>query len=200
MDEGYIKFNCKWIPSNDIPLQLVWELNLWREKMYEKGLIGMYPDGIGFGNISMRWKENEFLISGTATGGLPKLNESHYSLVTDHDLSTNSVTCTGPIKASSESLTHAAIYECSATTNAVIHIHNLEMWKGLMNRVPTSNDTVPYGTPGMANEIKRLFAETPLSLEKIMVMGGHEEGIISFGKDLGEAGHILLENWKKFYK
>jgi hypothetical protein len=32
-----------------------------------------------------------------------------------------------------------------------------------------------------------------------MVMGGHEEGIISFGKDLDEAGHILIEKWWIFY-
>lgn len=200
MDEGYIKFNCNWIPSNDIPLQLVAELNVWRNRMYEKRLIGVYPDGIGFGNISMRWKGNAFLISGSATGGLPKLDESHYSLVTDYHLSTNSVTCKGPLKASSESLTHASIYECSPSTHAVIHIHSLDMWKGLIHKVSTSSEDVPYGTPEMANEIKRLFAETSLSAEKIMVMGGHQEGIIGFGKDLEEAGHVLLEKWKIFYE
>ncbi len=193
MDEGYIKFNCHWIPSNDIPLAMVAELNLWRNILYQKGLIGAYPDGIGFGNISMRWKENMFLISGSATGGLATLNESHYSLVTNYDLSTNSVTCEGPLKASSESLTHASIYECSPATNAVIHVHDLNAWNRLIYHVPTSSANVPYGTPEMANEIKRLFEETSLSTEKILVMGGHQEGIISFGEDLEEAGNILIE-------
>lgn len=192
MDEGYIKFNCTWIPSDDIPSDKVAALNVWREIMYKKGLIGMYPDGIGFGNISMRCSEKTFLISGTATGGLATLNESHYSLVNNYDLSTNSVTCTGPLKASSESLTHALIYECSAATNAVIHIHNLDLWNGLIHQLPTSSENILYGTPGMAHEIKRLFDETTLSTEKIMVMGGHREGIISFGKDLEEAGSILI--------
>jgi L-ribulose-5-phosphate 4-epimerase len=91
MDEGYIKFNCNWIPSNDIPVNKVAELNVWRNIMYKKGLIGVYPDGIGFGNISMRCSKKTFLISGSATGALPTLNESHYSLVTGYDLSTNSV-------------------------------------------------------------------------------------------------------------
>ena len=193
MDEGYIKFNCNWIPSNDIPLNKFAELNMWREIMYNKGWIGVYPDGIGFGNISIRCNENTFLISGTATGGLPTLNESHYSLVTNYDLSTNSVTCVGPLKASSESLTHALIYECSAATNAVIHIHNLNLWNSLLHHAPTSSDNISYGTPGMANEIKRLFDETALSKEKIIVMGGHREGVISFGKDLEEAGNILID-------
>ena len=193
MDEGYIKFNCNWIPSNDVPLDKVALLNEWREIMYNKGFIGVYPDGIGFGNISMRCNGKTFLVSGTATGGLPTLSESHYSLVTNYDLSTNSVTCVGPLKASSESLTHALIYECSAATNAVIHIHNLNLWNRLLHHAPTSSENVSYGTPGMANEIRRLFEETALSKEKIMVMGGHREGIISFGKDLEEAGSILLD-------
>jgi ribulose-5-phosphate 4-epimerase/fuculose-1-phosphate aldolase len=196
MDEGYIKFNCTWIPSNDIPSDKVAALNVWRNIMYKKGFIGMYPDGIGFGNISMRCDEKTFLISGSATGGLATLNESHYSLVIDYDLSINSVTCVGPLKASSESLTHALIYECSATTNAVIHIHNLELWNRLMHHVPTSNENISYGTPEMANEIKRLFDETALSQEKILVMGGHREGLISFGKDLDEAGNILINKIK----
>jgi len=197
MDEGYIKFNCNWIPSTDIPLQMVEELNLWRDRMYEKGLIGMYPDGIGFGNISMRLDERRFLISGTATGGLAILNGSHYSVVSDYDLSTNSLTCEGPVKASSESLTHAAIYECSSTTNAVIHIHHLKAWKELIHVLPTSGAEVPYGTPEMANEIKRLFEESSLKLEKVLVMGGHQEGIISFGRDLDEAGSVLLARIKE---
>ena len=37
------------------------------------------------------------------------------------------------------------------------------------------------------------FDETALSKEKILVMGGHREGIISFGKDLEEAGSILID-------
>ena len=193
MDEGYIKFNCERIPSDDIPLDKVAALNIWRELMYNKGLIGMYPDGIGFGNISIRCNENTFLISGTATGGIADLDKSHYALVTDYNLQTNSLICKGPINASSESLTHALIYECSPSTNAVIHIHNLALWNQLMHKVPTSNEHVPYGTPEMANEIKRLFEKNYLCNEKIIVMGGHEEGIISFGKNLEEAVNVLLE-------
>ena len=140
----------------------------------------------------MRCDKKTFLISGTATGGLSTLNESHYSLVTNYNLSTNTVTCEGPLKASSESLTHALIYECAETINAVIHIHNLNLWNKLIYEVPTSNEKIAYGTPEMANEIKRLFDETTLIKEKIIVMGGHQEGIISFGKDLEEAGNILL--------
>jgi len=85
------------------------------------------------------------------------------------------------------------IYEYSAASNAVIHIHDLNLWNRFIHHVPTSSENISYGTPEMANEIKRLFDETALSKEKIIVMGGHPEGIISFGKDLEEAGSILID-------
>jgi hypothetical protein len=55
----------------------------------------------------------------------------------------------------------------------------------LIHHFPTTNENISYGAPEMANEIKRLFDETALKKE-ITVMGGHREGIISFGKDLEE--------------
>ncbi len=192
MDEGYIKFNCNWIKAEPASINHIEELNIWRDKLYTLGLIGADENGIGFGNISLRFKNNEFIITGSATGGLNKLNENHYVLVNEYDLLQNSLICTGPIKASSESLSHAAIYECSPETNAVIHVHNIIMWENLIHIVPSTSDHVSYGTPEMANEIKRLFDETPVAFEKILVMGGHKEGIIAFGATLEEAGKILF--------
>ena len=43
----------------------------------------------------------------------------------------------------------------------------------------------------MANEITRLFNETDVKNQKIIVMAGHEEGILSFGASLEEAGGII---------
>ena len=193
MDEGYIKFNCNWIKTNLIPEDKVVAINVWRDIMYKQGFIGVYDDGIGFGNISNRCEGQTFLITGSSTGELEKLNENHYSLVTNYNLLQNSLTCKGPIIASSESLTHALIYECSPETNAVIHIHNIDIWNNLIHKVPTTNIEATYGTPEMANEIKRLFSESEVAAEKIIVMGGHKEGIISFGRTLEEAGNILLK-------
>jgi L-ribulose-5-phosphate 4-epimerase len=74
----------------------------------------------------------------------------------------------------------------------LFNIHNLDLWNRFMHHVPTSSENISYGTPEMANEIKRLFDETTLRTEKKLVMGGHREGVISFGKDLDEAGNILI--------
>ena len=193
MQEGYIKFNCHWTKAGPVSQDYIREMNVWRDKLYALGLIGVYEDGIGFGNISMRFEGNTFIITGSATGGLKQLNENHFTLVTSYDLEQNSLECKGPIKASSESLTHAAIYESTREVQAVIHVHNIKLWKKLINKVPTTRSDAEYGTPEMAREIKRLFTETEIKEKKILVMGGHEEGIITFGENLDEAGEKLLE-------
>ncbi len=166
-------------------------LNSWRDKLYKLGLIGVYPTGIGYGNISIRFGQNKFIITGAATGKFKRLTARHYTQVTEYDLARNSLTTVGPIKASSESLTHAVIYAYDRNISAVIHIHHLGLWKKLLNKVPTTQNA-EYGTPAMANEIVRLFNQTDLPEQKILVMAGHAEGIVSFGKNLTEAGERIL--------
>lgn len=193
-ETGYVKFNCQWIKDNPVDNGLIQELNHYRTKLYQLGLIGMYPNGIGYGNMSIRLGNKQFLITGTATGHLHLLTNEHYTTVTSYNFKENSLTCRGPIQASSESLTHAAIYESSPETLAVIHVHNLALWKLLKNKVPTSAATVEYGTPEMALEIQRLFRETDVRMKQILVMAGHEEGIISFGPTVEEAYQLIINH------
>ena len=199
IDEGYIKYQCNWINSEPVSFNQITELNQWRNKFYELDLIGQYDNGIGFGNISIRSdKPEQFIISGTQTGHLSNLNEFHYTRVTKFDLERNCLTCCGPIKASSESLTHATLYQANPTIKAIIHVHNLELWQKLMYKVPTTQKDVPYGTPEMAKEMLRLFKEDNLNSTKVLVMAGHEEGIITFGQNLQEAGNILLNIYSNY--
>lgn len=198
IDEGYTKYQCNWINSEPVSFDEIAQLNQWRNQLYELGLIGEYDNGIGFGNISIRYfQPGQFIISGTQTGNLSTLKEHHYTTVTNFDLERNFLTCCGPIQASSESLTHATLYQANPTVNAVIHVHNLELWQKLMYKVPTTEADVAYGTPEMAKEILRLFREDNLMKTKILVMSGHEEGIICFGKNLQEAGNILLDRYNQ---
>jgi len=189
METGYTKFKSNWIYTD--LLEDISELDKWRTKLYSLRLIGMYKNGIGFGNISLR-KDKDFIITGSKTGGIEKLTEKHYTRVVDWDFNKNYLSSIGQIEASSESLTHAAIYEASSKINAVIHVHNLKSWKKLKNTIPTTSEKVEYGTPEMAREILRLFSKTDVKEKKILIMGGHKEGIISFGNNLDEAGNILL--------
>jgi len=192
MDEGYIKFNCKWT-KKDLPGNLsVDELNFWRHKLYQQKLIGAYTDGVGYGNISIRTTENNFLITGTATGNLPLLTQKHYTCVTNYYIAENQIVCEGPIKASSESLTHAIIYQLLPEAKVIVHIHDEKLWYKLKDIVPTTAAAVTYGTPLMANEVERLFKSTNLRERKILVMAGHQDGLVSFGKDLAEAAGKFL--------
>jgi ribulose-5-phosphate 4-epimerase/fuculose-1-phosphate aldolase len=191
-DEGVIKFNCQW--KRSAPLDEAWiqDLNAWRDKLYDLKLIGADEDGIGYGNISIRFRKNEFIISGSGTGKMKKLTGEHYALVTDHDVRKNTIWSTGPIIASSESLTHAMIYAQANDIHAVIHVHHSKAWEKLLETHPATAENVEYGTPEMANEIERLFHEQNLSHHKIFAMAGHHGGIVSFGEDLAQAGEILL--------
>ena len=195
IDEGYIKYQCYWLDKPTVNSAEIAELNQWRDKLYQLGLIGQYDDGIGFGNISVRDVQPEcFIISGTQTGGIPHLTEKHYTKVTNFDWKQNFVACTGSIRASSEALTHAAVYVANPQINAVIHVHHLSLWQTLIDKVPTTNINCAYGTPEMAQEIMRLCQEDETQKQQIIVMSGHKEGIITFGKNLAEAGNILLLN------
>jgi ribulose-5-phosphate 4-epimerase/fuculose-1-phosphate aldolase len=88
-------------------------------------------------------------------------------------------------------LTHAAIYKSDSMTSAVIHCHDSVLWRTVLDRAPTTSKAVAYGTPEMAYEIIRLFEVSNVRSRKILVMAGHEGGIVAFGENLEEALDVL---------
>ncbi|MEO1258461.1 MAG: class II aldolase/adducin family protein [Bacteroidota bacterium] len=198
IDEGYIKFKADWKKTNPLPFNKIAALNKWRQEMYRHQLIGAYENGIGFGNISQRWSlGSHFVISGSATGNFPELNEMHYSLVTGFDLNKNTLSCEGPLVASSESMSHAVIYQECPTVTGVIHVHHLALWKKLLHQIPTTDKSATYGSPEMANSIIDLLDTTNLKEQKIFVMEGHQEGVFAFGENLEEAATVILKYLSK---
>lgn len=195
MDEGYIKFNCHHQLAKPLEVEKITALNQFRQVMYDNKLIGAYPNGIGFGNISQRYSvdNQQFIISGTATGNNSILTNQHYALVSKVDIARNELWCEGPIRASSESMSHAVIYQTCPEIQAVIHVHHLEMWKNLLHQVPTTDLSAAYGTPEMANSIIDLLKKTDLRTSKLFVMEGHEEGIFGFGRTLEEATEVICQ-------
>lgn len=191
IDEGYIKFKINWDKTSPLVFSKINDLIYWRQQCFANNLIGAYPDGIGFGNISIRkGNSHQFYISGSATGNEKTLNNEHFSLVTKVDASNNELWCKGAIVASSESMSHAIIYEKLPWVNAVIHAHDLRMWQQLLHQVPTTAADAPYGSPEMVRSIAQLIDTTNLPEQKIFVMEGHEEGIFVFGKNLEEAFNV----------
>ncbi len=196
-DEGVIKFNCRWT-ATPLPADIsCGELLTTRNKLFRLGGIGYdAAEQVGYGNISIRTNaDHAFVISGTQTGHIPVLTEAGLSCVQQADIATNTVDCTGPAKASSESMTHAAIYQLFPQVTAVIHIHHKALWLSLMHRLPTTKASIGYGTTAMANEITRLVTEENLAVKKILVMAGHDDGIICFGDTMAEAEKVLMQYW-----
>jgi len=197
IDEGYIKYQSFWTkaPVPAAAVAATEELETWRKPLFAAGLIGQYEElGIGYGNISVRCGEpGQFLISGTQTGHIATTDKTHYSLVTAHNTYANIVNSVGPSQASSEAMTHAAIYGLDLNIGAIVHVHSQALWQSLLNKLPTTGADVAYGTPEMANEFRRLYRDSAFRETGLAVMAGHEEGILSFGATMEEAASKVLD-------
>lgn len=191
IDEGYIKYQQEHLPSKPLDEYLIAEINEYRGILYQMELIGAYDEVIGYGNISIKLPNGSMLISGTQTGQTAQLGPEHYTIVTSYSIPENKLTCQGPIKASSEALTHAAVYELREDIKAVIHVHSKALWEKYLDKMPTTSPEISYGTPQMASEVKRLYDQGPMQQNPVMIMAGHEEGIVTFGSSLKEAFEAL---------
>jgi L-ribulose-5-phosphate 4-epimerase len=194
IDEGYIKFTSRWQQSDAVENPAIAELIEWRKPLYAAGLIGHYEDiGIGYGNMSARTDaQGRFIISGTQTGHISELKNEHFALVTAFDVDANTVNSEGATEASSESMTHATLYQLNADIRAVVHIHSDDLWARLKGLVPTTDEGVAYGTPAMAIEFDRLLKHSDFGNTGIAVMAGHAGGLISTGNSVQEAAEKLL--------
>jgi ribulose-5-phosphate 4-epimerase/fuculose-1-phosphate aldolase len=199
MNEGYIKFRCNWRKEAIcIPEETFATLEKCRSDLYQLGVIGMYPNGIGFGNISVKSSSDSFYITGSATGQFASLDKCHYAEVLSYSFTENRINCAGLTKASAESLTHAAVYEAVEEACAVVHIHCLSLWEKLLNNYPTSSPEIEYGTPEMAIAVQELAKDAATQENKIIVMGGHREGILGFGRNLEEATNEILKIYNRY--
>lgn len=206
--EGVIKYQLDFTVAAAHPYAAVREVNAWRKMLYMTELIGQNPnryDGYGYGNISQRVPpfdqietERAFIISGTQTGHLADLTEQHYSTVLECYPDENRLVSAGPMKPSSEALTHGTVYALDATARCVMHAHSPSLWEQA-NRlgIPTTRATATYGSPEMSAEIRRLFRETDLLDRRIFVMLGHVDGVVAFGPTVEAVGVTLLTHLAK---
>ena len=194
----YIKFSCERVATEITSFGLA-ELNAYRSKLLDLRLIGVDPNGIGFGNLSVReGATDNFYITGSATGSRHELTLADCAKVVACDFERNRIRYEGSALPSSESLTHAAIYESDATAGAVVHCHDFKLWTAVLNEAPTTSKAADYGTAEMANEIMQLFPRTDVQSRKTIVMAGHKAGILTFGKDLEEAFAVLMRERQEF--
>lgn len=188
MDEkGIIKYQCLHQFAELEPNAELLKLIKFRNAAFNKAYIGVYSNGIGYGNISARHGRG-FCISGSATGHVQKADHHHFSLVTDWDIKQNKLYCEGPVKASSESLTHAAIYQAKPETKAILHIHDSILWKKYYNNLLSVSPEIEYGTTQMAIAVAEI---TRTKNRGILIMQGHQDGLIGFGKSLEEVFNLF---------
>ena len=167
------------------------------------GLVGRDPrryEGAAYGNVSVRigrpsagLGRRAFLITGTQTSGKRQITLDDLALVERYDFDRNRVMSRGRTKPSSESMTHGAAYDLGPHVRCVLHAHSPVLWQraeGL--RIPITDPGVAYGTPGMAREVQRLYGAGLFAERRILAMGGHDDGILVFGKSLEEAGQVLI--------
>lgn len=181
----YIKFNCIWEEKSiDSEIDLD-EINNWTAYLKRELLLGVDSEGVGYGNVSLRQTKKSFLITGTQTAKYQTLERSHYAIIDKYDFIANSVHCHGLTQASAESLSHAIVYETNDSINAVVHVHSNHLWEKFINKLPTTED-VPYGTPEMAFAIQKIVKEVNAA-SGLIVMAGHQDGILAYGSSLKEA-------------
>ena len=203
LEEGVIKFRQEFRDGILPELRILRELNFWRNILHKEGLIGRNPEkygGFGYGNVSQRLEphlssanKRRFVITGSQTQNLLKLEDKDYVIVHEYHPEENFVIAGGVIQASSESMTHGELYNLDNSIRAVFHSHSSPIWRNSEYLgIPTTRENIAYGTPEMAEEVRRLYRETNMERVRIFSMGGHEDGIFAFGANAREAGYTLL--------
>jgi L-ribulose-5-phosphate 4-epimerase len=194
----YVKFSCERLADEMTSAGWLGEINAYRRKLLDLRLIGVDPNGVGFGNLSVRdGATDDFYITGSATARIHELTLADCAKVVACDFQRNRVRYQGSAIPSSESLTHAAIYKSDPSAGAVIHCHDFKLWSAVLNQAPMTSKAAEYGTPEIANEIMQLFAHTDVQSRKVVGMAGHQGGILTFGRDLKEAFAVLMRERKK---
>ncbi len=194
-DEGVIQFNLDYTPR---PLDAVAELSTlchFHQLFQRLGWLGKASDrydGAAYGNLSKRCtSKSGFVISATQTGNLT-LNAQRICQVSRFNLEKNYVVAHGPLKPSSEALTHAAAYALAPEVQWVFHIHEPILWRHAATiKMAQTSDGIGYGTPAMAKEMGRLFPTLQDGCG-LVAMTGHQDGIISFADTAARAASQLF--------
>lgn len=195
--DGVIKYRSQRVAGTFAQPSEWGQLNAARTTLFDLGLIGVTGQGVGFGNLSLRTQGDQFLITGSATGAVRELNAQQYCLVESFSVAHNTVQCRGALDASSESMTHGAIYQANPQVRCVVHGHSRVLFDALLqgNALRTPAD-VPYGTPAMAQAVTQLVSGQS-ALPVLFVMAGHDEGVVAYGADIASATRLMVETFQK---
>ncbi len=198
--EGLIKFQLNHVMRSldEINIQLE-SLFKIRKKLFSKKMIGVDNFGVGYGNISIRIDfSDHFLITGTQTSSMPIITKDEMVLVRGYDPKKFTIDSCGQIKPSSESSTHATLYQMDKKIISIIHIHNFSLWKNMIEQNFHVSGDLEYGTKELSNNIREIFSIINNSPQKIFPMKGHEGGVISYGQSIEEAYEYIHQKLKEY--
>lgn len=196
--EGIIKFQYD-LTKETSPATIIHydDIEFYRRLLYPTGVIGFDPkERVGYGNLSKRHRNTEFIITASQTGELPELVTKHYVHVKDCHIENQTLKAIGMKNPSSESLTHYAIYETKPEINHVFHGHHEGIWHYLIkNNYPCIHESIPYGTLEMAKAVSELIQKEKL-VSGIFAMKGHKNGFVSYADE----GRKASRNIKRILK
>lgn len=201
--EGIIKFQLDFVKGPAPAGELLVELNAWRSIFRQHALLGQDPQrygGYGFGNLSRRLPEqgeDAFVISGTQTGHLHALRPEDYATVLACNPEANYLQATGQVKPSSEALSHGILYRSAPQIQWVMHLHSPDIFRqrARLNLPGTAHDA-DYGTPAMAAELLSLAQSQDRKRPGLLVMTGHEDGILAYGPSAQATGELVIATFE----
>jgi hypothetical protein len=115
-------------------------------------------------------------------------------VVTRYDPECNRVESFGLVRPSSESMTHGVLYDADPAIRFVFHGHSSDIWeRARAMGLPASEPRAGYGTSAMCKEVRGLLRIPEVARGRLLVMGGHQDGVLAFGETAGQAGRALLD-------
>ena len=194
--EGVIRFGVELDTRPCCRQSDIVDLEKWRTELRARGMVGQDTaryGGLGFGNLSKRMEDGTFLITASQTGHLEKLTPAEYVRIEGFNPAQNLVRAKGLKEPSSEAMTHLAIYESDPAISHVFHVHCPEIWTARDElNIPATKPDIECGTVEMFYEVRRMLENWDDPQRTILAMGGHRDGIMSWGKTALHAGSILL--------
>lgn len=169
----------------------------WRAVFKRLGLLGQDPErygGLGFGNLSSRdrARSGAFLVTASQTAAAPELTDDDLVHVTHSDPARFWVDAKGHQPPSSETLTHAMIYQADPAIGWVFHAHSPDIWQraGELS-LPATPADVAYGSAAMAAAVAEVLAGHHVRPITFVTLG-HQDGVFACGAGVEETGGALL--------
>ena len=176
-------------------------INPYRTHYHKKKWIGenriLYPKEPVYGNLSQIIGESIF-ISGSGTSSVEIADGSHYAMVEIVNSLENWVKSYGPVKPSSETMTHHSVYSLVDDAKFVFHSHYPGWRIHDLFDLPTTHEDADYGTQFMAEEFERLLLHNKINTQqRIIIMAGPEDGIVTWGDSALTAAFVMHQYAKK---